>query len=398
VKPKLLLFGTVLLAAEVSAAAPESSLSQDELLTGTALFGAPFTERAIAPEAVFAIDDDIRAFVHELVSGANSAEWKTRLLLEGMHEHGLFSMEYTANVTRTVRETFRERQGNCLSFTMLFVALAREAGVRTTYQMVDVPPQWSRDEDFIILSSHINVVVKDGFELDAVVDFNREEVSQAFRTREVTDRYVLALFYTNSGAEALIKQDVATSFAYFAAAIDTYPKLAGPWLNLGVLYSRAGLLQHAESAYLHALEAQPRNQSALTNLANVYRRMGNTAAEEEYRERARHHRELNPYYHYSLARAAYDEGRLEDTLELLRRAIRLKRDDHHFYFLQGQAHLELGRRSQAANSFIRARDSAPRAELQAQYSAQLAALAGDAKARRERPASSVEPTSQTAER
>ncbi len=382
--PKTMLFGTVLLAAaHVSAATPPSRLPQDELLTGTVLFGAPLKQQPMAPETVFAIDDEIRAFVNTEVYGGRSTS-KTRLLLAAMRERGLFSLTYTANITRTVRDTFHERQGNCLSFTMLFVALAREAGLRATYQMVDTPPVWSSDSDFIILSSHINVLIKDQFESDHVVDFNIEEVLSNDTTRAVNDRYVLALFYNNFGAEALIRQDVATSFAYIKAAIDAYPKIAAPWINLGVIYSRRGLLEHAESAYLHALDADARNQSALTNLANVYERMGNAAAAEEFRARARHHRERNPYYHYSRAQAAYRDRRLEDTLELLRRAIRLKGDEHQFYFLRGQVQLDLGQRSEAASSFIRARDSAPRQDLQERYSAQIAALADNGEPRRER--------------
>jgi tetratricopeptide (TPR) repeat protein len=385
VKPRTLLFGTVLLATHVSAATPSSKLPLDELLTGAALFGAPLSQQAMPREEVFAIDDEMRAFVDEEVFAGRTAS-KLRLLVAAMRERGLFSLEYTANDTRAVRDTFHQRQGNCLSFTMLFVALAREADLRATYQMVETQPVWSSDGNYIILSSHINVLIKDESESDHVVDFNIEEVVGNEKARTVSDRYVLALFYNNFGAEALIRQDIATSFTYFAAAINATPKIAAPWINLGVLYSQRGLLEHAESAYLHALDADPRNQSVLTNLANVYERMGNTAAAEEYRVRARHHRERNPYYHYSLAHAAYRDGRLDDTLELLRRAIRLKRDEHKFYSLQGQVQLELGQRSAAASSFTRARDSAMRPDLQERYSAEIAALADNGEPRRARNA------------
>ena len=66
-------------------------------------------------------------------------------LIEAMEERGMFSLEY-AEVTRTASGTFHDRQGNCLSFTMLFVALARAAGsARRRYQSVEVPPTWSYD-------------------------------------------------------------------------------------------------------------------------------------------------------------------------------------------------------------------------------------------------------------
>jgi tetratricopeptide (TPR) repeat protein len=271
-----------------------------------------------------------------------------------MEERGLFSLDYD-ETTRTARATFHDRQGNCLSFTMLFVGLARAAGLTATYQSVDVPPTWINDGQ-VVISNHVNTVVRTGFGEDTVVDFNIREYEGQQKSRTVDDDYALALFYTNLGAEALLRNDYSVSLAYSRAAAGVHSEMAGLWVNLGVLYARHGLHEQAESAYLYALEADAHEQSALANLAVVYTDLGELELAAEYQQRAQNYRERNPYYHFAVASQAYEEGRLPDALAALRKALRLKHDEAEFHSLRGQVQENMGRISDATQSFVRARE------------------------------------------
>ncbi len=44
-------------------------------------------------------------------------------------QHGL-DLQYDANATYTVSDIWQHRRANCLAFTLLFVTLAREAGIQ----------------------------------------------------------------------------------------------------------------------------------------------------------------------------------------------------------------------------------------------------------------------------
>ena len=46
-------------------------------------------------------------------------------------------------ITRTASETFRARRGNCLSFSNMFVAMARDVGLDVQFQEVEIPPDWT---------------------------------------------------------------------------------------------------------------------------------------------------------------------------------------------------------------------------------------------------------------
>ncbi|HEX6006961.1 MAG TPA: tetratricopeptide repeat protein, partial [Burkholderiales bacterium] len=167
------------------------------------------------------------------------------------------------------------------------------------------------------------------------------------------------------GAEAMLRSDHAAALAYLREAARVEADIAGIWVNLGVLYSRHGQYEHAEAAYLRALEAEDGEESALANLALVYQALGEIELAAEYRERVQSYRERNPYYHYTKAARAYEEQQFDAALASLRKALRLKRDEHAFYSLRGQVLTALGRQKDATQSFARAREYADAAELRA---------------------------------
>jgi tetratricopeptide (TPR) repeat protein len=340
-----------------SALTDEQLLTDDDLLAGDALPWDARSAPALVSEAeAFGLDDDMRAFVADFKGGDPAS--RLHRMLAAMEGRGLFSLNYANAYTRTARATFHDREGNCLSFTMLFVALARAAGLNVKYQVVDVPPSWNNDLALVVIGSHVNALVSASFNREFVIDFNAKDFRGQYPSREVSDRYAVALFYSNLGAEALVRREYESSFALLQAAARAHADMPGPWVNLGVLYGRNGLYAHAEAAYLRALEADPREQSALANLASVYAALGRTALAEEYRQRIRRYRDANPYYHYGVAKMAYDEKRFEDALHALRSAIRLKRDEDDFYALQGSTLVELGRADSAVASFARAKELA----------------------------------------
>jgi Flp pilus assembly protein TadD len=350
-------------------------LTQNALLSGAA-FEATASVEPLPIDDVTGIDSEMRAFVDERIGDSGHSGAKLRRLLTAMRDRGLASLEYSNTATRPVTETFHLREGNCLSFTMLFVTLAREAGLDVSYQIVDVPPTWFSASDLVVHNHHINTIVRNGFQPEYVVDFNLLRVEGNYDVRRVSDDYAVALFYSNVGAEALIDKDYEKSFVNLKRSIEIDPSVPDAWANLGLLYSRRGLYEHAESAYLQALRRDSTNRSVLTNLVALYTITGDEVLAASYRKRITHYQKRNPYYHYSLAQRAYEERRLTDALELLDAAIRLKRDEHQFYNLRGLAYLELGRTDDAAYSFIEAREHAWLDESKRLYDEKLEALAG----------------------
>jgi Flp pilus assembly protein TadD len=188
-----------------------------------------------------------------------------------------------------------------------------------------------------------------------VVDFNQTNVNENYPTEEIEDAHALSLVYSNLGVDALTGGRPPLAFRYFRKAIETDPAVPGPWLNLGVLYSRLGFPKYAEAAYLQVLDEDADNSSALTNLTALYEKLGETDLVATYEKKIRHYERRNPYYHFMLAAGAYRARRFDDALALLDKAIHLKSNEHLFYGLQGLIYEQLGRSDEATHSFDQAR-------------------------------------------
>ena len=351
------LLGVVVLVATAASADPvvrRPAFDDAELVAGVSLALEPPVQVELpSPDDAFALDDEMRAFIAPF---ATIRDPRVRLakVIEGLEARGLFSLDY-AEITRTASATFHDRQGNCLSFTMLFVALARAAGLTATYQSVEVPPTWSNDGQ-VVIANHVNAVVRTGVGEETVVDFNVRAARANERSRRLSDSYALGLFYTNLGAEALVRGEYAATLAALREAARIYPNIAGLWVNLGVLYARHGRYEHAEAAYLRALAVDDREQSALANLVVTYQLLGRPDLVQAYRDRVQAYRARNPYYHFGLATRAFDQQDFPTALAALRRAVRLKSDVHAFHKLRGETLAALGRQREAQRSFERARE------------------------------------------
>ena len=373
----LILVGIWLVAcAPLVVTAPDST---DDLLSGQVLFGEVIDISNIRTDGILALNDEMRDYVASKVKGNPQARSRLKKLIRGMIEDGLLALDYDPNLTYTAIETFQNRQGNCLSFSILFASLAREANLDVTFQMVDIPPSFRADGEMILLNNHINVLVKGvrsdvNFLRDYVVDFNTAEYNGNYDARKVTDNYAIALYYSNVAVESMQAGNSKNAFRYLKKGIETDPAIAGLWVNLGALYSRNEHYNMAEQAYRQALSIQPSNKSALVNLASTLHYLGREEESEYYLKKVAYYRDHNPYYHYFQAQTAYQQNELEDALAYLAEAIRLKRDEHQFYFLRGLVHNQMKAYDLAAKDFRKARDTAEKAQLIAGYTRKLQAL------------------------
>jgi Flp pilus assembly protein TadD len=353
-----------------------ASVADADLLSGKLIFGEPLDTGSITDPGMFQLDDDMKAFVAENVDGSRAGRERMRRLLSAMVESGLMSLDYDDARTKTARQTFHDRVGNCMSFTALFVALAREADLEVTFQTVEVPPIWYADSDLVILNNHVNALVKQNFGSRIVVDFNVTELKGDYETREVSDEYALALYYNNVAMDALRKGDLEQSFRLLKKSIETYPDIAGNWANLGVIYSRSDEDDYAIAAYHKALDLDRKHRPSLTNLASIYQGRGDSERAEYYARQVRRYQDQNPYYHYYHALAAYNNGDLDTAEERLERAIELKETEHKFYQLQGLIAERYGDRKTALESFEQALDLAVYSDARRMYDNKISLLTG----------------------
>jgi Flp pilus assembly protein TadD len=289
-----------------------------------------------------------------------------------LHDAG-FVIEYQER-TYTAAETFRLRRANCLAFTNLFVALAREAGLTVHFQEVDVPPDWSRSGDLLIQNRHINTLVDIGNQREQIVDFNMDDFRVSYARHAISDERARAHYYSNVGVERMEAGETVRALENFRAAIAADPQFIPAWINLGALYQRAKQLDWAEAAWRHALEVAPREYVAMSNLERLYRATGRLSEADEFRGRIEQHRQQNPYYRYQLAQAAFVASNYGDAIAHLRFAISRKANEDRFYALLGLAYLRRGDATSAQRWMARAEEVAGDETLKHTYHSKLELL------------------------
>jgi tetratricopeptide (TPR) repeat protein len=278
-----------------------------------------------------------------------------------------------SSASRTAIETFENRNGNCLSFTLLLIAMARHLNLDARFREVEVPPIFTKTGEFVNLSQHLNAAVKVGSATYAI-DVFPGVVPIEIGGRIVSDERGLAHFFNNKGVDELSGGDFAQAETYLQKALEIDPTMVGAWINWGAICARTGKLAEAERHYRKALELDPQDLAAMNNLANVCEQTGKTKEAAILQKKVKEFREKNPYHHYNLGMQAFKEGNYEQALIHYKRAIKLKSTEHNFYFAIAQAYARIGQNREVQANLRLAERYANDAENKQKYAQKLELL------------------------
>ena len=323
-------------------------------------------ERETEVVDLLALSPEMEEFIDARVRPGMPRSAKARRLMDALFGPDGLDIVYGNTRTRTAVETFEARSGNCLSFTILFVALARHVGLEAHFKEVGEILSWDRRGDVAVTNRHMYAEIET-IEGVKQVDF-MPGVEKRYRSvRRIDERRVLAHYYSNVGAEALTANDPDRAMEMFTRALATDDTLAAAWVNRGVAHRRLGELEAAEADYLRALELDPDEISAASNLARLYQITGRNRAARPYLKLVRKHRRQNPFYHFRLGLEAAGRDELVTARRFLKRAVRLLPEDVMFRVELGKVQVRSGRSRRAERSFERAlelsTDEAERARL-----------------------------------
>ena len=356
---------TLLLIMVLSACAtmPEnvSSLENNDVTASMVLDASPLAQ-GIEFEDLSQIDilemtPEMIAFVDSHIGGARNRQARMKRLVYAVMGNGNFELIYDEK-TRTAQETFREASGNCLSFTNMFIAMARYLEIHVDYQEVDIPPDWSLVGESFLFSQHVNVLVDLGVGERRVVDFNTYDFRITYDRHTISDERARAHYFSNIGVDYMLNGGATLAYANFRQALAEDVTFSSAWVNMGVLHRREGFPRYAETAYKQALEIYQFNLIAMSNLANLYEEEGLTELAEYYSGRVKSHRMNNPYYRYHLAQNAIIDGDYEAAIENLKFAIRKRKEEDRFYFLMSLSYLMSGDKETADSWMAKAKELA----------------------------------------
>lgn len=325
------------------------------------------------PEVDFlALSPAMKEFVAAVVRTGASREQRIDALFETLRDNAAFSIDYEANATLTAAETFRQRRGNCLAFSAMFIAMAREVGVDARFQLVDVPPSWdSQQGDTLVQYQHVNVKTQLGPRFTGVIDLRVDLYRETYPKRLLSDAEALAHYYSNLSVDHLFSERLGEAYVAARRALLADSGQGFVWNTMGIIQRRLGDLDLAEASFRQALMLNARDWLALGNLASVYASRGDGEEAERLRALSDVIKLRNPYYRYALAQRAYRRGAYDEARDLLDRALSGKRDEPRFYYLRGMSLWKLGEPTSAMDDLRKAIKVAREEDSMALYQRQL---------------------------
>jgi Flp pilus assembly protein TadD len=320
------------------------------------------------PSQVMAMPPEMRQRLHADVL-ARPAPQQQRLeqLLHFMLDADALGIVYDESATYSVAQTYAARRANCLSLTLVFLAIAREAGLEAQPQEIQDTLAWHRDETTIYRNSHVNARVHVNSR-HLTVDASGDTLISVDKPTVVSEQRLLAHYFNNLSMDQLARGDPVTGLDLMALALAQDPTYAPLWSNAGVLRVHLGDTEGARRAYLKALEIDPEEDGALFNMVSLSHRLGDAKAEGEYRARLDKVQNRDPLYHFMLALDAEARGDYPQAIARYQRAIRLHPDEHRFHSALAGAYLKAGNTKRAIRALMRAQavsDGAVRAAYRA---------------------------------
>ena len=361
---------TVVMASCATPGSRQTLAGEETITAEMVLVSSPLAESATAPdtaaEDILALSPEMRAFLDEHVNREGNQNERLAQLLYSIIGEDRFLLSYDDS-TRTAESTFESRRGNCISFTNMFVAMARDINLDASYQEVDIPPDWSMTGETYLLSQHVNALVDMKSALSRVVDFNTIDYNTKNEMREITDDRARAHYYNNIGVERMLVAETSAAYANLRRSLNEDRTFSSAWVNMGILHRREGYPAYAEAAYLKALDYHRSDLMAMSNLASLYEEEGKSEQAGFYLSKVRSHRMRNPYYRYQLANTAFNDGDYREAISNLKMAIRQRKDEDHFYYLLSLSYLMSGDKEEAERWMKKAEEVAEESEDQKKY-------------------------------
>ena len=334
------------------------SVLQNPLLTGELLFDDTSEIPEVAEVELLGVSEGMRDFVTSDIRFAKTSNLKLKRLLEKLNSHGYLLNGYEAGLTQTAAQTFDSRRGNCLSFTNLFIALAREAGLRSEYEIVESSPIFDAVDGILLRQHHITARVdtsdtRVGFNQHVSVSFNEVKIPRRLR-RKVSLLHAKAHYYSNEGIRLWLIHDRERAFAYLRRSIELAPDQGGFWVNLAVVYVDRGFVEEGRTLYAIALERNSRSLPAMAGLIRTSKMLGEDEPYKKYVARVERARSANPFYHFAKAQQAFSKQDLDSARSHMERAIELKDDEPRFFEFLGFVYTDMNETKLAAVHFDKA--------------------------------------------
>ncbi len=308
------------------------------------------------PMDLFAVDQALLTEVSSTKTKVISAERRVNELLTLLYTDQGIRLGYSSGHSTGAMETWRTKQGDCLSLTLLAYSVAKALGLRAIMQEVYIAPVFDRRDGMEYVSHHVNVVIPthatillNDREYDPggiVVDFLPQAGGRT-HGMELSENQIVARFYNNRGTQFLAEWHDDLAYAYYKAAIAFDGNYGPAYSNLAHLYYRRGLQETAEKLLWHAIALDKVSDAPMRNLHTLLMSQGRDQEALQVSIMMERLKEHDPYHWLNTGVDALRNGSIRSAISALEKAEALTIGFREIHYHLAVAYARNGERDKA---------------------------------------------------
>jgi Tfp pilus assembly protein PilF len=283
---------------------------------------------------------------HEVSLYAGSKNGELRRLQRFLIDGDGLGFKYRPTRTLNAQAAFDAREGDCMSYAVLYVAAARSLGLEIHFvRITQLPVFWESNGRFFT-SSHI--AVASGYdtwtENALVVDFSATQNGDwRFALYEpIDDELAFVLFHNNRAVELLLNEKPAEAEHLLRYLVENAPAAPEVYNNLGTVLMHEKRYQEATELYGQAIERFPHfipfysnavlaaSASGLPDLVHYWTTVGRKLAKSD------------PAFSFAEGMLAFKQGDFSSAAQHFVDALEVQPDDLTLLAWTARAHLHAG--------------------------------------------------------
>lgn len=273
-------------------------------------------------EVPFLINSEIGKFTDDILKQASafaSEKEKIGLIVDAILSKIQGGVQYSGYSTRNAVDTFRSGNGNCISFTNLFVGMARHARINALFVLVDEIDDFEWSGGILVHQKHMCTGVMKGSKL-VLIDFVRGP-TRYWHYRAISDSDAVAHYYNNLGYAEFKDGLMEEAIRKYRIAMALAPEFVPAYNNLAVALLRQGKVDEAIAMLKRALTIDSSNLSLYSNLSSALERKGLAEEAKSVTEYMDKMKTSSPYSLFVRGRFMRMRGNPAGAVKLLKKAM-----------------------------------------------------------------------------
>jgi tetratricopeptide (TPR) repeat protein len=319
-------------------------------------------------------------------SEAGGERSQMKKLVRFLIDNDGLAFQYRPTRTLNAEAAFQAREGDCMSYAVLYVAAARSLGIDVHFVRITQLPVFWEDGGRFFTSSHIAVAYGRNTWLEnaMVVDFSATHTSEwRFSLYDpIDDETAFVLFHSNRAVEFLLRDDYVQAERILRFLLDNAPVVPEVYNNLGIVLMRLKRAQEATDLYTQAIVRFPRFVPLYTNAVSAAAASGHPDLVRLWSMAGRKVAEADPAFAFGEGMVAFRQGDFSTAAQRFSDALGVQPNDLTLLAWTARAHLSAGEMSDGMRDVQHIQRQTPSAEQRALLNA----------LRKEFPAAGIEAT------